>query len=195
MDSKDREYEGDFVGAAVKVTPEMINFMLTHARGAFIALFMPAGRCDQLNIPSMAAQNSSFNNTKFRMSVDGKNNVSGSSAYDRAETVNLLGNPKAKSEDFVRPGHVIPIEANPKGLLGRKGHTEAGVELIKLAGINPPVAVDLEILDDDGQMAHEEKLFEIAEKFDLKIISIDNLLEFIKSKEKGAVSKTLSSAK
>ena len=183
MDSKDREYEGDFVGAAAKVTPEIINFMLSYARGAFIALFMPAGRCDQLNIPAMAAQNSSFNNTKFRMSVDGKNNVSGSSAFDRAETVNLLGNPNAKPEDFVRPGHVIPIEANPKGLLGRKGHTEAGVELMKLAGINPPVAVDLEILDDNGHMAHEEKLFWLAKEFNLKIISVDDLVDRVTQKQ------------
>ena len=127
------------------------------------------------------------------MSVDGKNNISGSSAYDRAETVNLLGDPNAKSEDFVRPGHVIPIEANPKGLLGRKGHTEAGMELVKLAGINPPVAVDLEILDDGGHMAHEDKLFELAENFGFKIITIDDLVNYIQAKGKGLSSKALSS--
>lgn len=183
MDSKEREYEGDFIGAAVKTTPDMVNFMLTYARGAFIAIFMPAGRCDQLQIPPMAQQNSAFNQTKFRMSVDAKSNVSGSSAYDRAQTVRLLGDPNAKLEEFVRPGHTIPIEANPKGLLGRKGHTEAGVELVKLAGINPPVAIDLEILDEDGQMAHEARLFWLAEKFNLKIISIDDLLTHITSQK------------
>lgn len=187
MDSKDREYEGDLVGAAALVTPETINFMVTEARGAYIAIFMPAGRCDELEIPPMGVVNHSFNQTKFRVSVDAKSNVSGSSAYDRAESVRLLGDPRAKESDFVRPGHVVPIEANPKGLLGRKGHTEAGVELVKLAGINPPVAVDLEILDADGHMAHEETLFEMAKKHKLKIISIDELHDYVAAKKKPAV--------
>ncbi|MCG3175916.1 MAG: Riboflavin biosynthesis protein RibBA [Candidatus Omnitrophica bacterium] len=187
MDSKEREYEGDFVGAASKMTPETINFMLTHARGAYIAIFMPAGRCDKLDIPPMGVRNESFNHTKFRVSVDGKDNVSGSSAYDRAQTVNLLGDPAAKPSDFVRPGHVVPIEANPKGLLGRKGHTESGVELMRLAGIDPPVAVDLEILDEDGTMAHEDRLFALAKKFKLKIISVDDLVEYVTRKPAAAL--------
>ena len=184
MDSKDREYEGDFVGAASKATPETINFMVTHARGAYIAVFMPAGRCDALDIPPMGVVNHSFNQTKFRTSVDAITNVSGSSAYDRAETVNALGNPKMKAADFVRPGHVVPIEANPKGILGRKGHTEAGVELVRLAGIEPAVAVDLEILDEEGHMAHEETLFELAKRFKIKIISIDDLVEHVSNAKK-----------
>jgi 3,4-dihydroxy 2-butanone 4-phosphate synthase / GTP cyclohydrolase II len=184
MDSKEREYEGDFVGAACHTTPETINFMVTHARGAYIAIFMPAGRCDELEIPPMTLKNEAFNKTKFRISVDGIGNVSGSSAFDRAQTVNLLGDPEAKPKDFVRPGHVVPIEANAKGLFGRKGHTEAGVELVRLAGIDPPAAVDLEILDDDGRMAHEEKLFSLARKFNLKIITVDALVEYLTARQK-----------
>lgn len=184
LDSKDREYEGDFVGAACKVTPETINFMVTHARGAYIAVFMPAGRCDALEIPPMGVVNHSFNGTKFRVSVDGANNVSGSSAFDRAQTVNLLGDSVSKHSDFVRPGHVVPIEASQKGLMGRKGHTEAGVELVKLAGINPPVAVDLEILAEDGRMAHEEELFSLAKKYSLKIITVDDLVEYVSRRSK-----------
>ena len=177
MDSKEREYEGDFIGAAAKTTPPMINLMVTVARGAYIAVFMPPGRCDELEIPGLGA-NTSFNHTKFRLSVDSRKNVSGSSAFDRADTVNLLGNPKATASDFARPGHVVPIEAHPQGLGARRGHTEAGVELVRLAGIEPAVAVDLEILDDDGSMAHEEKLFEIAREHRLKIITIEDLVKF-----------------
>ena len=180
MDNKDREYEGDFIGAASKTTAETINFLTTYGRGAFVAVFMPAGRSDQLEIPPMGADNDSFNSTKFRVAVDAKTGSSGSSAFDRAETVRLLADPNAKASAFVRPGHVVPIEARPGGLAERDGHTEAGVELVKLAGIYPPVAVDLEILDDDGQMAHEKKLFELAKRFDLKIIAIGDLCNYIK---------------
>ena len=179
MDSKEREYEGDFIGAATLVKPETINFLVTHARGAFIAVFMPYDRCNQLNIPPMGTSNDSFNQTKFRLAVDTRTGTSGSSAIDRAKTVNQLANPQAKAEDFVRPGHVVPIEANPRGLLGRKGHTEAGVELVRLAGIQPNVAVDLEILDDDGSMAHEKKLFELSKKFNLRIITVDQLFDYV----------------
>lgn len=185
MDSKDREYEGDFIGAAQKVTPQTINFLTTVARGAFIAVFMPAGRSDQLEIPPMCQDNRSFNHTKFRVAVDATSGHSGSSAIDRAKTVNLLANSQAKASDFVRPGHVIPIEAHPEGLLGRSGHTEAGVELMKLAGIHPAVAVDLEILDDDGYMAHEKKLFELSKKFNLKIITVEDLLHYVQLKTTG----------
>lgn len=180
MDSKDREYEGDFVGAARLATPETINFMTTYARGAFIAVFMPSGRCDQLEIPPMGTtRNESFNATNFRVAVDLRKGTSGSSAFERAKTVNLLGDSKSRASDFVRPGHVIPIEANAKGLRGRKGHTEAGVELVRLAGIEPSAAVDLEILDDNGQMAKEKKLFELARQFNLKIITVDQVLKFL----------------
>ena len=186
LDDEDREYEGDFIGAARLATPEMINLMVTYGRGAYIAIFMPAGRCDALEIPPMNIRNDSFNGTKFRIAVDAKSNVSGSSAYDRAETVRLLGEPGSKPSDFVRPGHVVPIEANPKGLLGRRGHTEAGVELVRLAGFEPAVAVDLEILDDDGHMAKEKKLFELAKRFNLKVIRVVDLLAYVSKAAAGA---------
>ena len=179
MDSKDREYEGDFVGAGSKVTPESINFLTKYARGAYVAVFMPAGLCDKLNIPPMGPNNDSFNQTKFRLAVDGKGCSSGSSAFDRALTVNLLADPNSRPSDFVRPGHVVPIEANKDGLKGRRGHTEAGVELVRAAGVEPAVAVDLEILDDDGNMAHEEKLFELARRFNLKIIQVEDLISYL----------------
>jgi 3,4-dihydroxy 2-butanone 4-phosphate synthase / GTP cyclohydrolase II len=182
MDSKEREYEGDFIGAGAMVTPQSINFLTKEARGAYIAVFMPHGLCDRLNIPPMGLSNDSFNQTKFRLAVDARHSVSGSSAHDRALTVKLLADPKSKPSDFVRPGHVVPIEANEKGILGRRGHTEAGVELVKLAGINPPVAVDLEILDDDGSMAHEDKLFKLAKKFNLRIIKVDDVVDYVSAK-------------
>ncbi len=180
MDSKKRENEGDFIGAASMVTPLMINFMLSYARGAFIAVFMPPGRCESLKIPPMLEKNDSFNVTNFRISVDAKIGKSGSSALDRANTVTLLADPLAKPEDFVRPGHVIPIEAHSQGLLKRQGHTEAGVALVQLAGFVPAVAVDLEILDEDGTMAHEDKLFSVASKFGIKIVDIESILDFLK---------------
>jgi 3,4-dihydroxy 2-butanone 4-phosphate synthase/GTP cyclohydrolase II len=180
MDSKKRENEGDFIGAAKMVTPSMINFMLSYARGAFIAVFMQPGICDSLEIPPMLEKNDSFNVTNFRVSVDAKTGKSGSSAFDRAKTVTLLADPLAKPEDFVRPGHVIPIEAHSQGLLKRQGHTEAGVALVQLAGFNPAVAVDLEILDDDGTMAKEEKLFSLASRMKMKITNIESILDFLK---------------
>jgi len=186
MDAKDREYEGDFIGAASKTTGETINFLTTYARGAFIAVFTPHGLCDKLEIPPMSTSNDSFNDTKFRVAVDSKVGKSGSSAIERAETVRLLGEPNSKSSDFVRPGHVVPIQASEGGILARQGHTEAGVTLAELAGFHPPVAVDLEILDDDGSMAKEKKLFELAKRFDLKIITIDDLVTYVKAKSKPA---------
>jgi 3,4-dihydroxy 2-butanone 4-phosphate synthase/GTP cyclohydrolase II len=178
LDSKEREYEGDFIGAAAQVTPKTVNFLVTHARGAYVAVFMPAGRCDALGIPPVGVPNTSFNATKFRVSVDARSNVSGSSAFDRAETVRLLGDPKARPADFVKPGHIVPIEAHPQGFQARRGHTEAGVELMRLAGIDPPVAVDLEILDDDGRMAREEKLFQLAREFKIRVIRMQDLVAY-----------------
>ncbi len=178
IDSKKREGEGDFIAAASKINPKKINFLLENARGAFIAVFTPSGLCKKLQIPNMLSLNNSFNKTNFRVSVDSIEGSSGSSAYDRAKTVKLFGSTKARPKDFVKPGHVIPIESNPGGILKRKGHTEAGVLLAKLAGFNPPVAVDLEILDKTGKMAKEKYLFHLAKRFNLKIISINSLIEF-----------------
>lgn len=185
-DDKDRENEGDFIGAACQATPEMINFMLTYARGAYIAVFMPTGRCAELAIPPMCRDNRSFNRTNFHVAVDAVGATSGSSASDRALVVNFLADPKATAEQFVRPGHVVPIEAHPGGLRARRGHTEAGVELIRLAGVEPSVAVDLEILDEDGSMAGERRLFELRDRFGLKIIRVADLLAHLIEQEQPA---------
>jgi len=157
----------------------MINFMVTHARGAFIATFMPNGWSAQLGIGPMGMENDSFNGTQFKVAVDARAGGSGSSARDRALTVNLLGRRSTRPADFVRPGHVVPIEAHPEGLAARRGHTEAGVALMALAGFDPPVAVDLEILDDQGEMAKEPVLFALARRFDLRIITVQSLVEYV----------------
>lgn len=175
LDDHDREYEGDLIGAASLVTPQTINFMVTHARGAFVAVFTPAGWCDRLEIGPMGAANDSFNQTQFRIAVDARNGGSGSSAADRALTVNLLGQHATCAGDFVKPGHVVPIEAHRGGLAARRGHTEAGVALMELAGFTPPVAVDLEILNEEGHMAREAALFALARRFDLKVITLDSI--------------------
>ncbi len=180
LDDHDREYEGDLIGAASLMTPQTINFMVTHGRGAFVAVFTPFGWCDQLGIEPMGAQNDSFNQTQFRVAVDACTGGSGSSAADRALTVNLLGQASTRAEDFVRPGHVVPIEAHPGGLAVRRGHTEAGVALMALAGFTPPVAVDLEILDEAGDMAREVALFALARRFELKVITVDSIVQRMK---------------
>ena len=113
------------------------------------------------------------------MAVDARIGGSGSSAVDRAITVNLLGSTTTVPADFVKPGHVVPIEAHPQGLAGRRGHTEAGVALMQLAGFKPPVAVDLEILDTSGAMAKEDTLFELAARFNLRIITVDSLVNYL----------------
>ena len=184
LDSIKRENEGDFICAGVKVTPEMINFMVTHARGAFIAAFCERGRCEELGIPSQrtSGENTEANKTRMMVSVDAAAGGSGSSTGDRSLTMNILAKPGAVSDELRKPGHVIPIEAVSGGILERQGHTEAGVELVKLAGIKPAVAVDLEILDQDGNMASREYLFQMAMDFGLKIINIDQIIAFVKEK-------------
>ena len=184
LDSIKRENEGDFICAGAKVTPEMINFMVTHARGAFIAAFCERGRCEELGIPSQrtSGENTEANKTRMMVSVDAAAGGSGSSTGDRSLTMNILAKPGAVSDELRKPGHVIPIEAVSGGILERQGHTEAGVELVKLAGIKPAVAVDLEILDQDGNMASREYLFQMAMDFGLKIINIDQIIAFVKEK-------------
>lgn len=180
IDDVKRENEGDFIGAAAKVTGETINFMVTEARGAFIAVFCEHGRCETLNVlhQRTMAENTESNKTQMMVSVDASSASSGSSAFDRARAVNILGDPNAEPHELRQPGHVIPIQASAGGILERGGHTEAGVELVKLAGFKPAIAVDLEIMGKDGNMATHEELFGIAKKFDLKIISIEQLKEY-----------------
>ncbi|MBD3295921.1 MAG: hypothetical protein GF392_00965 [Candidatus Omnitrophica bacterium] len=181
IDDVKRENEGDFIGAAAKITGETINFMVTEARGAFIAVFCEHGRCEDLNIlhQRTMAENTESNKTQMMVSVDASKASSGSSAFDRALAVNILGNPNSEPHEVRQPGHVIPIQASAGGILERDGHTEAGVELVKLAGFKPAVAVDLEIMGKDGNMASHEELAEIARKFDLKIISIEQLKKYV----------------
>lgn len=183
LDDDDREGEGDLIGAACHVSAETINFMISHGRGAFIAVFTPHGWCEQLQIPAMAGDNDSFNQTQFRVAVDARSGGSGSSASDRALTVRLLGSADAVAADFVRPGHVVPIAAHPQGLAARRGHTEAGVALMALAGIQPAVAVDLEILDEDGEMARGEAVWQFARRFGLKVISVADIANHVASLE------------
>lgn len=179
VDDEERENEGDMIIAAEKVTPEIINFMATHARG-LICLSLTKKRCEELNIPDFAvlASNTSRMGTPFCAPIDAKNGVTtGSSAYDRAHTVKVAISPDTKPDDLAIPGHVYTLRSHEAGVLRRAGHTEAAVDLARLAGLYP-AGVLCEIMDDDGQMARLPKLFEIAEKFDLKIITIKDLIKY-----------------
>lgn len=182
VDDIKRENEGDFIGAAARVTPETINFMVTYARGAFIAAFCEYGRCEEMGIlpQRTMVENTEANRTQMMVSVDAAKSGSGSSAYDRALTMQILGDKNAEPGHLRKPGHVIPIQACPGGLMERSGHTEAGMELVKLAGFRPAVAVDLEILNENGHMASREELLALAKKFSLKIISIDQIKDYLK---------------
>ena len=182
LDDAKRENEGDFVGAACMVTPDTINFMVTEARGAFIAVFCEVGRCEALGIPPQrtSIENTEANHTKMMVSVDAASASSGSSAHDRALAVNILADPNAEPANLRKPGHVIPIEAAPGGVLERPGHTESGVDIVKLAGIKPAVAVDLEIMSRDGHMAKHDELFEIAKRYNMSIISVNQIKSYIR---------------
>ncbi len=178
VDDEDRENEGDFVAAAHHVTPETINFMATHGRG-LICMPMAEELCDSLGLSLMVSQNSSHHETAFTVSVDliGQGCTTGISASDRAKTIRQLVKPDAKPEDFARPGHIFPLKAKTGGVLRRAGHTEATVDLARLAGLEP-AGVLVEIMNADGTMARLPDLLRIAKKFKLKIISIKDLIEY-----------------
>lgn len=178
VDDEDRENEGDFVAAAEKVTPEMINFMATHGRG-LICVPLLDSRCDELELPPMVTHNTDPHHTAFTISVDlkGRGNTTGISAADRARTILALVDENSKPEDFARPGHIFPLRARPGGVLRRTGHTEAAIDLARLAGLKP-AGVIVEIMNDDGTMARLPQLIKIAERFDLKIISIEDLVAY-----------------
>ncbi|MCS7066321.1 MAG: 3,4-dihydroxy-2-butanone-4-phosphate synthase, partial [Fimbriimonadales bacterium] len=160
VDDEDRENEGDFVMAAEKVTPEAVNFMLLHGRG-LLCLPTEGWRLDELNIPMMTQVNAPFG-TPMAEAIDAREGITtGISAFDRAHTIRLFVSPDAKPNDFVRPGHVFPLRAAPGGVLKRAGHTEAAVDLAKLAGLFP-AGVICEILNEDGSMARLPQLIEIA---------------------------------
>ncbi len=178
VDDEDRENEGDFVTAAHHVTPDVINFMSTHGRGLICAAIIEE-RCIELNLQPMVADNTSLHETAFTVSIDllGHGCTTGISAQDRAKTVKALIDPDTKPEDLGRPGHIFPLRAKRGGVLRRSGHTEATIDLARLAGF-APAGVLVEIMNADGTMARLPQLMEIAGKFDLKIISIKDLIEY-----------------
>ncbi len=180
VDDEDRENEGDFITASGNITPEVINFMTKHGRG-LVCVALPEDRCDELGLPLMVNNNTALHETAFTVSVDLLNNgcTTGISASDRARTIRALINPATLASDLGRPGHIFPLKAKNGGVLRRAGHTEAAIDLARLAGFAPPHSgVLVEILNDDGSMARLPQLVEVARKFDFKIISIKDLIEY-----------------
>jgi 3,4-dihydroxy 2-butanone 4-phosphate synthase/GTP cyclohydrolase II len=178
VDDEDRENEGDFITAARNVTPEVINFMATHGRGLICAPLIE-DRCEELGLELMVNDNTSLHATPFTISIDliGKGCTTGISAHDRAKTVQALIDPETKNEDFAKPGHIFPLKARRGGVLRRTGHTEATIDISRLAGFEP-AGVLVEIMNEDGSMARLPELMKIAEKFNLKIISIADLVAY-----------------
>lgn len=183
VDDEDRENEGDFITAAENATPEVINFMSTHGRG-LICTPITEERCQELNLQPMVNENTSLHETAFTISIDllGDGCTTGISAHDRSKTVKALVNPESKPEDFGRPGHIFPLRAKKGGVLRRSGHTEATIDMSRLAGF-APAGVLVEIMNEDGSMARLPQLKIIAKKFDLKLISIKDLIEYRLQKE------------
>ncbi len=183
VDDEDRENEGDFCMAAERVTPEAINFMAKHGRG-LICLPCTPERLDQLKIPTMVPDNTSFHETAFTVSIDAKHGTTtGISARDRATTIRTVVNPKTEPEDISMPGHIFPLRARKGGVLERAGHTEAAVDLARLAGLSP-AGVICEIMNEDGTMARVPQLEKIAGKFGLKMTTIADLIRFRHRTEK-----------
>ncbi len=177
VDDEDRENEGDFVIAAEKITPEKVNFMLKNGRGVLCAPISIA-RCKELGLAHMVDDNTSILGTPFTVSVDKiEGCTTGVSAHDRAATIQALADPASKPETFGRPGHINPLYAQDKGVLKRAGHTEAAVDLAKLAGLQPAAAL-IEIMNEDGTMARMPQLIEIAKENNFKIISIRDLIAY-----------------
>ena len=177
VDDEDRENEGDFIIAAEKITPEKVNFMLQHGRGV-LCCPIPEARCAELDLMHQVANNTSMLGTPFTVTVDKLEGcTTGVSAADRAATIRALADPNSKPETFGRPGHINPLYAKPGGVLQRAGHTEAGVDLARLAGLQPAAAL-IEIMNEDGTMARMPQLQEVAREFDLKIITIKDLIAF-----------------
>ncbi|WP_336069132.1 3,4-dihydroxy-2-butanone-4-phosphate synthase [Mesoflavibacter sp. CH_XMU1404-2] len=178
VDDEDRENEGDFLAAAELVTPEMINFMATHGRGLICAP-LTENRCNDLNLHMMVTNNTDHMETAFTVSVDlkGQGVTTGISAADRSKTVQALINPDTKPYDLARPGHIFPLVAKEGGVLRRTGHTEAAIDFARLAGLEP-AGVIVEIMNEDGTMARLPQLMEVAKKFDLKIVSIEDLVAY-----------------
>ena len=178
VDDEDRENEGDFIVAAEKITPEIVNFMLSNGRGVLCAP-LSESRCEELELNMMEENNTSLLGTPFTVTVDllGQGCTTGVSIHDRAATIRALADPATRPSDLGRPGHVNPLRAREKGVLRRPGHTEAAVDLARLAGLQPCGAL-IEIMNEDGSMARLPQLLEVAKKFDLKIVSIADLIAY-----------------
>ncbi|MCJ8164452.1 bifunctional 3,4-dihydroxy-2-butanone-4-phosphate synthase/GTP cyclohydrolase II [Pontibacter sp. E15-1] len=183
VDDDDRENEGDFICAAEKVTPEIVNFMATHGRG-LICTPLTEERCDELGLELMVGRNTALHATPFTVSVDliGHGCTTGISASDRAKTIQALVDPVTDPHALGRPGHIFPLKAKKEGVLRRSGHTEAAVDLARLAGLSP-AGVLVEIMNEDGTMARLPDLFKVADRFNLKLISIKDLIKFRLQKE------------
>lgn len=178
VDDEDRENEGDFICAAECVTPEIINFMATHGRG-LICSPIDEKRADELELNMMVSSNTALHETAFTVSIDliGHGCTTGISAYDRATGIRKLVDPQTKASDYARPGHIFPLRAKTGGVLRRTGHTEAAIDLARLAGFEP-AGVLVEILNEDGTMARLPQLMEIANRFDLKVVAIKDLVAY-----------------
>jgi len=178
VDDENRENEGDFLAAADKVTPEMINFMATHGRGLICAP-LTENRCEELELNMMVRNNTDPMETAFTVSVDLRGNgvSTGISARDRAKTIKALVNSETRAFELARPGHIFPLVAKEGGVLRRTGHTEAAIDFARLAGFSP-AGVIVEIMNEDGTMARLPQLMEVANKFDLKIVSIEDLVAY-----------------
>jgi len=178
VDDKNRENEGDFIAAAEKVTPEMINFMAAQGRGLICAP-LTEDRCEELDLQMMVKNNTDMHHTQFTVSVDliGHGCTTGISVQDRTKTIQALVKDKTKAFDLGRPGHIFPLRARNGGVLRRTGHTEAAVDIARLAGFKP-AGILVEILNEDGDMARLPQLIKVAKRFDLKIISIEDLVAY-----------------
>lgn len=178
VDDEDRENEGDFIVAAEKVTPEVVNFMATHGRGLICAPLIE-DRCDELGLDLMVQQNTAAYETPFTVSIDliGHGTTTGISASDRAKTILALVDPNTKAEELGKPGHIFPLRAKAGGVLRRAGHTEAAIDFARLAGFQPAGAI-VEIMNEDGTMARLPQLKEIAQKFNLKLVTIKDLIAY-----------------
>jgi len=183
VDDEDRENEGDFICAAEKTTPEMVNFMVKEGRG-LMCTPLTRKRCEELELDMMVGKNTAQHETAFTVSVDllGNGCTTGISASDRSKTIQALVDKNTKPEDLGRPGHIFPLRAAEGGVIRRSGHTEAAIDLAVLAGLQP-AGVLIEILNEDGTMARLPQLFEIAQKFNLKLVSIKDLIEYRLEKE------------
>ena len=179
VDDEDRENEGDIIAASDSITPQQIAFMMNHARG-LICVAIPGERLDALDIPLMVSRNTESLKTAFTVSVDYiPGTTTGISAADRAKTVRALVSEESRPEDFARPGHIFPLRANPQGVLGRTGHTEAAVDLCRLAGKYPSGTI-CEVANDDGTMARLPQLKVFAERHGLLVVTIKDLVSYLK---------------